>query len=132
VIQAVRDRGMLPACPLPLSHVATSCSSLHLIGDTYLDLFACGGCGYRLSLVTETPTPYVALGRETLRMSVKRLVPVRGFCRDGAAVARGVQWLADSDVSTDSNSTSLHASRVTSLTNDVIMWNTGAERTSKL
>lgn len=60
--------GMLPARSLTLSHVAKS-SSLRVIGDTYLDLFACGGCGYRLSLVTETPTPYVALEREILRMS---------------------------------------------------------------
>ena len=56
--------GMLPAACLTLFHVAKS-SSLHLIGDTYLDLFARGRCGYRLSLVTETPpTPYVALERE--------------------------------------------------------------------
>jgi hypothetical protein len=67
--QAGRPAGMLPAASLTLSHVAKS-SSLHLIGDTHLDLFARGVCGYRLSLVTETPpTPYVALESEILRMS---------------------------------------------------------------
>lgn len=73
-------------------HVAKSSSSLHLIGDTYLDLFACGGCGYRLSLVTETPTPYVPLGLDILRMSVNRLALVRGFCGDDGKVVRRVQW----------------------------------------
>lgn len=74
--------GMLPAHSLTPSHVAKS-SSLHVIGDTYLDLFACGGCGYRLSLVTETPTPYVALERE--RDREREILRMSGAC-DGVSV----------------------------------------------
>jgi hypothetical protein len=65
-------------------------------------------------------------------MSVNRLVLVRGFRGDGATAACRVQWLADADVSTDSNSTSLVTSLVTARANDMIMWNTGAQRKNKV
>lgn len=53
----VGSRGALPG-RCPCLHCLPTLPRL-LIRDTYLDLFACGGCGYRLSLVTEAPTPYV-------------------------------------------------------------------------
>lgn len=73
---------------LSLYHVAKS-SSLRLIGDTYLDLFACGGCGYRLSLVIETPTPYVVLRRDSAHACCdsEQIAP----CRDGES--ESLRWV---------------------------------------
>lgn len=71
MVSPSRSLSLSLSFPLYL-HVAKSSPSLHLIGDTHLDLFACGGCGYRLSLVIETPTPYVVLRRDSAHACCNR------------------------------------------------------------